>query len=84
MERMNPLKKILGFSSPVVIIMCTLLTIQVTCKVKRDYSGSTCPLGFGLMTCLCAPKCDAGKIAVQCGDIITVTRWQTLVQYMYL
>ena len=59
------------------MILC--VSKQITCQVRRDYSGAKCPLGFGLMTCLCAPKCDEGKIAVKCGDIITVTRWQTLV-----
>ena len=59
--------------------MCLSLHTQVICKVQRDYRGNRCPLGFGLMTCLCAPKCDEGKIRVQRDDTVTVTRWQTSV-----
>ena len=49
---------------------------QITCSIKQDYNGSNCPVRFGLMTCLCAPRCDEGKIPVAKDDIVTVTRWQ--------
>lgn len=49
----------------------------VTCEVKCDYSGSSCPLTFGVMTSLCAPKCSEGYISICRGDKVTVTRWQT-------
>jgi palmitoyltransferase len=49
----------------------------VTCDMKYDYSGSSCPLSFGIMTSLCAPKCSEGYISVGKGDKVTITRWQT-------
>ena len=77
--------------TPCEVLLCflVLLTLdymwfslhtQVVCKVQRDYHGNRCPLSFGLMTCLCAPKCDEGKISVKRDDTVTVTRWQTSVQ----
>ena len=71
------------FSSALGYMWLSLHT-QVVCKVQRDYHGNRCPLGFGLMTCLCAPKCDEGKISVQCDDTVTVTRWQTSVWLILL
>ena len=59
--------------------MLLSLHTQVVCRVQRDYHGNKCPLGFGPMTCLCAPKCDEGKISVKRDDTVTVTRWQTSV-----
>ena len=53
---------------------------SIDCEVKYSYSGSFCPLSYGLMTSLCAPKCSEGKIRVSKGDTVTVTRWQTWAQ----
>ncbi|XP_064407656.1 palmitoyltransferase ZDHHC6-like [Halichondria panicea] len=46
----------------------------VTCRIKQDYSGSSCPLNFGLLLCLCTPRFEP-KIKVQEGDVFSVTRW---------
>ena len=73
--------------SPVLLTleyMLLFLPTQVVCRVQRDYHGNKCPLGFGPMTCLCAPKCDEGKISVKRDDTVTVTRWQTLVWFILL
>ena len=50
---------------------------QVTCKVKKSYSGTRCPIfSFGCMTAICFPYCSEGRIKVEKGDTMIVTRWE--------
>lgn len=50
--------------------------VQVTCKVKNSYNGARCPVfSFGLQTALCFPCCAEGRIRVEKGDTMIITRW---------
>lgn len=49
----------------------------VTCKVKKGYSGARCPIfSFGFSTALCLPICAEGRIRVEKGDTMIITRWE--------
>ena len=48
---------------------------QITCQVKQEFNGSSCGLKYGLITCLCMPRCGEQPIRVQTGDIVVITRW---------
>lgn len=51
--------------------------IQVTCRVKKDYSGTRCPIcSFGCMTAICLPCCAEDRVQVKKGDIMIITRWE--------
>ena len=55
----------------------SLSPLQMICEVKVGYNGASCAWRFGLATCVCCPcSLDEGKIPLNVGDIITVTRWQ--------
>ena len=56
------------------ILPLILTTSQVTCRIKRDFSGSGCALNFGLLTCLCTPRCGDARVKVETGDVVIVTR----------
>ena len=57
------------------ILPLILTPSQVTCRIKRDFSGSGCALNFGLLTCLCTPRCGDARVKVETGDVVSVTRW---------
>lgn len=49
----------------------------VTCKVKKSYGGARCPVfSFGISTALCLPCCAEGRIKVNKGDTMIITRWE--------
>ena len=57
------------------ILLLILTPSQVTCRIKRDFSGSGYALNFGLLTCVCTPRCGDARVKVETGDVVSVTRW---------
>ena len=54
-----------------------IIVVQVTCKVKKSYGGARCPVfSFGISTALCLPCCAEGRIEVNKGDTMIITRWE--------